>query len=128
MQLSARIAVTRSVFSLALTIPCLLQGNAWAQTPHILPLQLGWPVTGAPYSGTRTLDYVPAENSPDPVAVHAEEKISRDSQGRTRSEIKYPDQLATVDILDFVAHVHYHWTVGDNVVSRYTIKDPTTPP
>ena len=61
----------------------------------------------------RTLDYEPAENSSDPVAVHAEEKFYRDSAGRTRSEIKYSDRLAIIDILDFGARVHYHWIAGD---------------
>ena len=61
-----------------------------AQTPrrHILPLQYGTPMTGAPFSAVRTLDYEPAAGSPDPTPVHGEEKIWRDSQGRTRSEIR----------------------------------------
>jgi|GEM_PF-619686 len=120
---SARIVLRRSVFTLFLAAPGLL-----AQTTHVLPLHFGWPVTGAPVSATRTLDYQPAENSPDPVAVHAEEKFFRDAQGRTRSEIKYPNQLPTIDIVDLVARIHYHWTIGDNVVTRRNIKDPSTPP
>jgi hypothetical protein len=88
-----------------------------AQGAHVLPLQFGAPVVGKPFTGTRTLDYEPAPNSADPVAYHAEEKQFRDSAGRMRSETKYPDRLPTVDILDFVSHVHYHWTVGDSVVT-----------
>jgi len=104
----------------------LLQSAALAQrNSHVLPLQFGSPVVGEPVSATRTLDYEPADNSSDPVAMHAEEKYYRDSQGRTRSEIKYPNQLPTVDIIDFVAHMHYRWTVGDTVVSTFKIKETT---
>jgi len=123
----ARFALTRSAFPLTLAISGLLTGDAWAQTTHLLPAQATRPFTGAPMSATRTLDYEPAENSPDPVAAHAEQKFFRDSEGRTRYEIKYPNQLPTVDILDFVAHVHYHWTIGDNIVTRTPIKDSTSP-
>jgi peroxiredoxin len=107
----------------ALLVFALVQTIASAQRAHVLPLQLGSPVVGEPCSATRTLDYEPAANSSDPVAVHAEERLFRDSEGRTRSEIKYPNQLLTVDIIDFVAHVHYRWTPGDTVVSSYKIKD-----
>jgi peroxiredoxin len=102
----------------------LLQSAALAQrNNHVLPLQFGSPVVGEPVSATRTLDYEPAENSPDPVAVHAEERYYRDSAGRTRSEIKYPGQLPTVSIIDFVAHLTYRWTPGDTVVSTTKLKD-----
>ncbi|MEO7030167.1 MAG: redoxin family protein [Acidobacteriaceae bacterium] len=100
-----------------------MQADASGQSTHTLPLGFGPPLTGAPFSATRTLDYEPVAGSSDPVPVHAEEKISRDSAGRTRSEFKYVDRLPTVDILDVVAHVHYRWTVGDNVVTRYPMKE-----
>jgi peroxiredoxin len=101
----------------------LLQTNLPAQQSHVLPLQFGSPVVGKPFSATRTLDYEPADNSPDPVAFHAEEKFFRDSTGRTRSEIKYPNHLPTVSIIDFAAHVYYRWTPGDTVVYSHKIKE-----
>ena len=107
---------------LSLALP---PANAQVQRNHILPLQFGAPIVGEPVSATRTLDYEPAANSPDPVAVHAEEKYFRDSAGRTRSEIKYPDHLPTVSIIDFVAHMVYSWTPGDKVVSTYKIRETT---
>lgn len=109
-----------TLMALALDIS---QARAVGQAAHILPLQFGNPVVGEPFSGTRTLDYEPAENSSDPVAVHAEEKFYRDSAGRTRSEIKYSDRLAIIDILDFGARVHYHWIAGDTVASRFAMKE-----
>jgi hypothetical protein len=96
---------------------------ASAQKTHYLPLQLGAPIVGKPFSATRTLDYEPANPSPDPLAIHAEEKIFRDSAGRTRSEIKYPGQLSTLGIIDCVAHAHYHWTAGDSVAIRGQISE-----
>ena len=97
-----------------------------AQQSHVLPLQLGAPVVGEPLSGARTLDYEPAANSPDPVAYHAEEVFFRDSEGRTRSEFMYPGKLKTIDILDFVTHLHYHWVDGDTVATRHLF--PEVPP
>jgi peroxiredoxin len=99
----------------------LLQANAQAQRDRVLPSQFAPPVLGEPFSATRTMDYEPAENSPDPKATHTEEKYFRDSAGRTRSEIKYPNQLPTINIIDFVADVYYHWTPGDTVVSVHKI-------
>jgi len=101
---------------------------AGAQTPrrHILPLQYGLPVTGAPFSAVRTLDYEPAVGSPDPTPVHGEEKIWRDSQGRTRSEISYDNRLGTVEIVDFATKTHYHWVIGDNVATSSKIPEPRT--
>ncbi len=60
--------------ALALAVP---QASVVGQGAHILPLQFGDPVVGEPFYGTRTLDYEPAENSADPVAVHAEERFYR---------------------------------------------------
>ena len=99
-----------------------------AQTPrrHILPLQYGTPMTGAPFSAVRTLDYEPAAGSPDPTPVHGEEKIWRDSQGRTRSEIRYDNRIGTVEIVDFATKTHYHWVIGDNVVTSSKIPEPRT--
>jgi hypothetical protein len=115
--LMARRTVTLRILSRLLAL-AILPTSALAQAAHILPLQLGAPVVGKPFSGTRTLDYEPAQNSSDPVPYHAEEKQFRDSAGRTRSEFTYPGRLPTIDILDFVAHLHYHWVVGDSVATR----------
>ena len=101
----------------------LVPGIALAQRKHVFVLQFGSPVAGEPFSATRTLDYEPAVNSTDPVAYHAEEKVFRDSAGRMRSEIKYPNQLPTVHIYDFVGHMYYVWTVGDTVVTSARINE-----
>jgi hypothetical protein len=106
------------LLSMSLLAPAIFHSGAIAQQSHVLPLQFGAPVVGKPFSGTRTLDYEPAEGSPDPVAFHAEESIFRDSEGRTRSEIKYPGRLTTIDIIDFVSHQYFQWTVGDTVAFR----------
>jgi len=109
-----------------LLILAVSSAAAWGQqVRHVLPLQGGAPVTGAPFSGVRTLDYEPAEKSSDPTPVHAEEKIWRDSEGRTRSEIRYGDQLANVYIVDLVARVRYAWASGDTVVRTYRLQPPT---
>src|ERR1035441_2690299 len=109
-----------------LLVSALFQITAVAQQAHVLPLQFGSPVAGEPFSATRTLDYEPAANSSDPVAFHAEEKLFRDSAGRTRSEIKYPNHLLTITIIDFVAQTYYRWTPGDTVVSSFKIRQPTS--
>ncbi len=90
---------------------------------HILALEYGPHAVGEPVSATRTLDYEPDANSSDPTPYHAEEKFFRDSAGRVRSEITYPDRPPTVDILDFVAHLHYHWIPGDTV-EQFALKEP----
>ncbi|MGA1983868.1 MAG: redoxin domain-containing protein [Acidobacteriaceae bacterium] len=106
-----------------LLVSALVPTIALAQRKHVFILQFGSPVAGEPLSATRTLDYEPAVNSTDPVAYHAEEKVFRDSAGRMRSEIKYPNQLATVHIYDFVGHMYYQWTVGDTVVTSARINE-----
>jgi peroxiredoxin len=104
-----------------LLVSALFQTTAVAQQAHVLPQQFGSPVAGEPFSATRTVDYEPAENSSAPKAIHTEEKFFRDSAGRTRSEIKSLNHLPTINIIDFVAHVYYHWTSGDTVVSVHKI-------
>jgi hypothetical protein len=79
---------------------------------HVLPAGLAFCVAGEPFSATETLDYEPSENSSDPVAVHREGTLYRDSEGRTRTELKYPGYTA-VFIQDCVAHRVYDWRVGD---------------
>jgi len=106
-----------------LLVSALFPTIALAQRKHVFILQFGSPVAGEPFSATRTLDYEPAVNSTDPVAYHAEEKVFRDSAGRMRSEIKYPNQLPTVHIYDFVGHMYYMWTVGDTVVTSARINE-----
>jgi len=69
-------------------------------------------VAGEPLSATRTLDYEPMEGASDPVAVHREGKLYRGSDGRMRTELKYPGYTA-VFIQDCVAHIIYNWTIGD---------------
>ena len=88
-----------------------------------MPLQFGAPVIGKPFSGTRTLDYEPYTNSPDPVAFHAEEVVFRDSEGRTRSETQYPGRLKIIAIVDFATHQFYRWTVGDSVATYGNFKE-----
>ncbi len=111
-------------FSVGVLMPHTL--CAAVKNTHPLPLQFGRPVLGEPLSGVRTLDYEPAKGSPDPVAVHAEERYYRDSAGRTRSEFSYPDEAPTVYIVDPVAHTLCHWTVGDTVFSSSALK-PSAP-
>ena len=106
-----------------LLVSALFPTIALAQRKHVFVLQFGSPVAGEPFSATRTLDYEPAVNSTDPVAYHAEEKVFRDSAGRMRSEIKYPNQLPTVHIHDFVGHMYYQWTAGDTVVTGARINE-----
>ena len=69
-------------------------------------------VAGEPLSASETLDYEPTEGASDPVAVHREGTLYRDSEGRMRTELKYPDYTAFF-IQDCVTHVLYNWTVGD---------------
>lgn len=78
---------------------------------HVIPLQ-SFCVGGEPFSATQTLDYEPTEGASDPVAVHREGTLYRDSAGRVRSELKYPGYTAFF-IQDCVIHVLYNWTVGD---------------
>jgi peroxiredoxin/Zn ribbon nucleic-acid-binding protein len=106
-----------------LLVSALFPTIALAQRKHIFALQFGSPVAGEPFSATRTLDYEPAVDSTDPVAYRAEEKVFRDSAGRMRSEIKYPNQLPTVHIHDFVGAMYYQWTADDTVVTSARINE-----
>jgi thiol-disulfide isomerase/thioredoxin len=103
-------------------LPCAGLG----QTRPKLPLSYAGPVAGAPFSAVVTLDFEPTEGSGEK-AFHAEMTMYRDADGRTRSEFRYPDQLPTVDILDFPTHTHYDWTVGDTVVTQSVIPQLATP-
>ncbi len=112
-----------------LAITVLMAGMAaGAQSPTrrapMLPLQYGLPVTGEPFSGVRVLEFEPSDATGSVRPVHGEEKIWRDSAGRTRSEIRYNGQLGTVDILDFVTKKHYHWAMGDNIFSTLPMPEP----
>jgi Gram-negative bacterial TonB protein C-terminal len=130
MQEKYRLKCPRSVLYLLRSVLALaaFPFASLAQQAHILPLQLGAPVVGKPFAATRTLDYEPAAGSPDPVTFHAEEVFFRDSEGRTRSEIKYPGHLKTIDIIDFVIHLRYHWTDGDSVAASYPVKEVSAAP
>jgi hypothetical protein len=77
---------------------------------HVLGAGPPFCVSGEPFSATETLDYEPSENSSDPVAVHRDGTLYRDSEGRTRTELKYPGYPA-VFIQDCVAHRIYDWRV-----------------
>jgi hypothetical protein len=78
---------------------------------HVIGMQ-SFCVGGEPFSATQTLDYEPTDGASDPVAVHREGTLYRDSKGRMRTELKYPGYMA-VFIQDCVTHVLYDWTVGD---------------
>jgi TonB family protein len=95
---------------------------------HILPVTYCCPVSNAPFSGTRVLDYEPSAGSSDPVAFHAQEAFYRDTTGRVRSEVRYGDQPALITLLDFPAGVYYRWTANDNIVTRYKLPHPDQKP
>lgn len=90
-------------------------------------------VVGAPITATRTLDYEPATNSSDPIRMHRDGVLYRDSEGRTRMELKYADH-ESIFIQDCVAGVRYSWRVGGTVAVREKMKhmghpyDATTAP
>jgi hypothetical protein len=68
--------------------------------------------------------------------MHREATLYRDSEGRTRTEFKYPDQPQPVSVFiqDCVAGLYYRWRVGDAVAIVWKIKheghpyDATTAP
>ena len=95
---------------------------------HILPVTFCCPVSNAPFSGTRVLDYEPFPGSTDSVPVHGEEVFYRDSVGRIRSEVHYGDQPTQITLLDFPAGVYYRWTAGDNIITRYKLPRPDQKP
>jgi len=118
-----------SVWRLAILFCLAIELNLmYGQSGHTLPLQGGAPILGEPFSAVRTLDYEPTSGTSDPKPFHAEQATYRDSQGRTRSETKYPSQPETIDILDPVAHLHYHWTLGETVVLRAVLKEIVSVP
>jgi TonB family protein len=95
---------------------------------HILPVTYCCPVSDAPFSGTRVMDYEPSPGSSDPKPVHGEEVFYRDSIGRTRSEVSYGDQPAQITLLDFAKGFFYRWTANDNIVTRYKLPNPGQKP
>ncbi len=95
-----------AVLAMALAQRALGQG-----ANHVIGLQ-SFCVGGEPFSATQTLDYEPTEGATDPVAVHREGALYRDSEGRMRTELKYPGYTA-VFIQDCVTHVLYDWTIGE---------------
>ena len=60
-------------------------------------------VLGEPLSATETLDYEPRDGASDPVPVHREATLYRDSEGRARTEFKYPGQPIAVTIQNCVS-------------------------
>jgi hypothetical protein len=110
---------------LALALLAMFPTGALAQASKgVLPLPFRYCVIGAPLTATETLDYEPVENSSDPVRMHRDGTLYRDSEGRTRLELKYPDQPQPVSVFiqDCVAGFAYHWRVGDSVAQRETMK------
>ena len=91
---------------------------------EVIGLPFEYCVVGAPLAATRTLDYEPTQNSSDPVRMHRDGTLYRDSEGRTRTELKYPEQSQPlwVFIQDCVAGFQYHWRVGDSVALREKMK------
>jgi hypothetical protein len=79
-------------------------------------------VAGKPLIATETLDYNPIGNTSDPLPLHREGMLYRDSKGRTRKELTYPGQPQWVFIQDCVAGVRYSWRVGDTEAVRSKIK------
>jgi hypothetical protein len=97
----------------AVFVMTLVQAVALGQSAsHVIGLP-SFCVAGEPLSATETLDYEPAEDSSDPVAVHRDATLYRDSEGRMRTEFKYPDQITGVTIQDCVVHHIYNWRIGD---------------
>jgi hypothetical protein len=90
-------------------------------TNHVIGLP-SFCVAGEPFSATRTLDYEPTEGASDPVAVHREGRLYRDSDGRMRTELKYPGYTA-VFIQDCGAQLLYNWTVGDTELRCGSLKN-----
>jgi hypothetical protein len=111
--------------SMLILVITLLQFATFAQETHVVPSKFGAPVVATPLSATRTYDYEPAQGSTNPVAVHTEEKYFRDSAGRTRSESNNTGRRTTIDIIDFVAHLHYRWTVGYSMATREEFSEAT---
>jgi hypothetical protein len=91
---------------------------------HVLGLTFGYCVVGAPLTASQTLDYEPMGNASDPVPVHRDGMLYRDSEGRTRTELKYPGQPQPLSIflMDCVAGYRYWWRVGDTIAHREKMK------
>ena len=89
------------------------------RTPPRLPLQFGPQVVGQPVSAVRVLDFEPSPANAGAEAVHGEEVLTRDSEGRTRSEIYYGSGETAVTILDPVAHTELRWMAEQKVAVLY---------
>jgi hypothetical protein len=110
---------------LAVLVVSLLPIVALGQnSKEVIPLPFEYCVVGAPLTATRTLDYEPTQNSSDPVKLHRDATLYRNSEGRTRTEFKYPDQPQPVSVFiqDCVAGLYYSWRVGDTVAKRWKMK------
>jgi hypothetical protein len=83
-------------------------------------------VVGAPLSATQTLDYEPMGNTSDPIPVHRDGMLYRDSEGRARTELKYPDQPQPLSVfrMDCVAGFRYWWRGGDTIAHRQRMRHP----
>jgi hypothetical protein len=84
-------------------------------------------VVGAPLTATLTLDYEPTQNSSDPVKTHRDGTLYRNSEGRTRTELKYPNQPLWVFVQDCVAGFSYQWRVGDTAAIRIKMRQVGPP-
>lgn len=89
---------------------------------NVIPLPFEHCVVGAPLTATRTVDYEPAQNSSDPATMHRDGTLYRDAEGRTRTELKYPNQPLSVFIGDCVAGFWYRWRVGDATAVRIRMR------
>ncbi len=77
---------------LAVLVMSVVQTVALGQSAnHVIGLP-SFRVAGEPLSATQMLDYEPTGNSSDPVAVNRDGTLYRDSEGRTRTELKSPGQ------------------------------------
>src|SRR5579863_3647442 len=85
---------------------------------NVIPLPFEHCVVGAPLTAIRTIDYEPTQNSSDPVKMHRDGTLYRDSEGRTRTELNYPNQPLSVFMQDGAAGFSYRWRVGDTAAIR----------
>ena len=111
-------------FSLILLPVVHAAGQASTSTHRkpVLPIQFGPVVKDAPVTAIRVLDCTPAAGA-NANAIHGEEKFARDSAGRTRSEVRYDGNPATITILDHVAHAEWTWREGDTVARKLPLKE-----
>lgn len=110
--------------SLGIVVASLFPAIALGQSSkNVIALPFEHCVIGAPLTATRTVDYEPAQNSSDPVKMHREGTLYRDSEGRTRTELQYTNQPLLVYIQDCVAGFTYRWRVGDTNAVRIKMRN-----